>query len=216
MNTGTRGVDLAVPIGARDHVRGAARAPLTLVQYGDYECRDCGRAYSIVKAVRQRFGSKLRFVFRNFPITDLHPHAEVAAEVAEAAATHGKFWEMHDVLFENQHALGRQDLIAYITELGVDISISELRERVYLPRIVEDVTSGQESGLDGTPAFFINGARFEGTWDESNLVAALSADCPSYAWSRSAAEREQRDRERRHGHARRAFSIIAGLGRRQV
>src|SRR4051812_9133083 len=173
----THGPHLTLPVGPRDHIQGGEHATITLVEYGDYECPHCGRAYPIVKAVQKHFGNKLRFVFRNFPLNQLHPHAEGAAETAEAAASEGKFWEMHDTLFENQGALEFDDLIVYATNLGLDVArvASELEGRVHLPRVKEDFNSGVRSGVNGTPTFFINGARFDGAWDEAGLIAALSA-----------------------------------------
>ncbi|MDB4957184.1 MAG: Periplasmic thiol:disulfide interchange protein DsbA [Myxococcales bacterium] len=170
------GFHLTLAVGARDHIQGSSHAALTLVEYGDYECPHCGRAYPIVKAVQKRLGNKLRFVFRNFPLVTMHPHAEAAAEISEAAAGEGKFWEMHDALFENQGALEIDDLIVYATNLGLDVGrvASELERRVHLPKVREDVTSGSHSGVNGTPTFFINGVRFEGNWDEEGLLAALS------------------------------------------
>ena len=173
----TRGPHLTLPVGPRDHSQGGEHATITLVEYGDYECPHCGSAYPIVKAVQKHFGKKLRFVFRNFPLNEAHPHAEAAAEMAEAAAGEGKFWEMHDMIFENQGALEIDDLVVYATNLGLDVKrvASELERRVHLPRVKEDFSSGVRSGVNGTPTFFINGARFDGNWDEPGLIAALSA-----------------------------------------
>jgi protein-disulfide isomerase len=168
---------LTLPVGPRDHVQGGEHATITLVEYGDYECPHCGTAYGIVKAVQKHFGKKLRFVFRNFPLNESHPHAEAAAETAEAAASEGKFWDMHDTLFENQQALEFDDLVVYATNLGLDVKrvASELERRVHLSRVKEDFTSGARSGVNGTPTFFINGARFDGAWDEAGLIAALAS-----------------------------------------
>jgi protein-disulfide isomerase len=159
----------------RDHAQGPAGAKLTLVEYGDYECPHCGRAYPIVKAVQKRLGTQLRFVFRNFPLSNAHPNAEAAAEAAEAAAVQGKFWEMHDLLFEHQDALERPDLLRYAADLGLDAKrfASELVGAVHRPRVQEDFRGGVRSGVNGTPTFFINGARFDGAWDEAGLLAAL-------------------------------------------
>jgi protein-disulfide isomerase len=168
---------LTLPVGPRDHVQGGEHATITLVEYGDYECPHCGRAYPIVQAVQKHFGKKLRFVFRNFPLNESHPHAEIAAETAEAAAAQGKFWEMHDMLFENQGALEPDDLVVYATNIGLDVTqyVTELKGRAHLPRVKEDFSSGARSGVNGTPTFFINGTRFDGNWDEAGLIAALSA-----------------------------------------
>ena len=167
---------LAVPINEeRDHVRGPRAAPVTLVEYGDYECQYCGRGHYVVKDLERRAGNLMRFVFRNFPLTTLHPHAERAAEAAEAAGAQGKFWEMHDLLFENQQALEDEDLMEYAALVGLDIPrfVREMREGRYLSRIREDFLSGARSGVNGTPTFFINGVRHDGPWDLAILMAAV-------------------------------------------
>ena len=169
------GGQLTLPVGERDHVRGPSNAPVTLVEYGDYECPHCGRAYPIVKAVQARLGKELRFVFRNFPLRESHPHAQRAAESAEAAGAQGKFWEMHDRLFERQFALDDEYLIEYAGDLGLDVERfrAELVGRVHEPRVREDFRSGVRSGVNGTPTFFINGVRHDGAWDLEPLVEAL-------------------------------------------
>ena len=171
------GPQLKPPVSDHDHAQGPADAKVTLVEYGDYECPHCGRAHPIVKAVQKRLGSRLRFVFRNFPLNNAHPHAQAAAEAAEAAGAQGRFWEMHDVIFENQDALETDDLRRYAEELGLDVDrfASELDRGVYADRVRRDFTSGVRSGVNGTPTFFINGARFDGSWDEPGLLAALQA-----------------------------------------
>jgi protein-disulfide isomerase len=168
---------LTLPVGARDHAEGPASAPVTLVEYGDYECPHCGRAYPIVKEVQRRLGSALRFVFRNFPLSESHPHAEHAAEAAEGAAAHGKFWEMHDTLFEHQQALDDTHLVGYATRLGLDAKAfdKELRTHAHKSRVREDFMSGVRSGVNGTPTFFINGVRFDDSWDPDTLTDALAA-----------------------------------------
>lgn len=167
---------LTPPVSERDHVAGPADAPITLVEYGDYECPHCGRAYPIVKAVQRSLGSRLRFVFRNFPLTEAHPHAEHAAEAAEAAGAQGKFWEMHDVIFENQDALEDADLVQYAGSLGLDADrvASELAAEVWAKRVREDFRSGVRSGVNGTPTFFLNGLRYDGEWrDEESFIGDL-------------------------------------------
>jgi protein-disulfide isomerase len=167
---------LTVPVSEdRDHVQGPADAAVTLVEYGDYECPYCGAAYPIVKEVQARMGERLRFVFRNFPITTSHPHAEQAAEAAEAAASQERFWEMHDVLFENQRRLGDPDLHAYAEELGLDVERfdKDLAEHVHTPRVREDFMSGVRSGVNGTPTFYINGVRHDDSYEVDTLLAAL-------------------------------------------
>ncbi|HEY3208733.1 MAG TPA: DsbA family protein, partial [Actinomycetota bacterium] len=159
----------------RDHIQGPADAPVTLVQYGDYECPYCGAAYPIIKEVQARMGGRLRFVFRNFPITTSHPHAEQAAEAAEAAASQGKFWPMHDLLYENQKSLREQDLRVYAEQLGLDVELfdKELAEHVHADRVHEDFMSGVRSGVNGTPTFYINGARHYDSYEIQTLLAAL-------------------------------------------
>lgn len=166
---------LTLPVGERDHTLGPKDAPVTLVEYGDYECPHCGRAYPIVKDVRRRLGSRLRFVFRNFPLRESHPHAQHAAEAAEVAGAQGKFWEMHDRLFERQFALDDEYLGEYAGDLGLDVARfrRELAARTYEPRVREDFRSGVTSGVNGTPTFFINGARHDAGWEVEPLVAAL-------------------------------------------
>ena len=168
---------LTLPVGPRDHAQGPADAPVTLVEYGDYECPHCGRAYPIVKEVQRRMGSTLRFVFRNFPLSESHPHAQHAAEAAEAAAAQDRFWEMHDSLFEHQRALDDRHLVGYATALGLDAAAFEqnLRAHTYKARVREDFVSGVRSGVNGTPTFFINGVRFDDSWDPDTLTEALTA-----------------------------------------
>jgi len=168
---------LAMPVGPRDHAQGPADAPVTLVEYGDYECPHCGRAYSIVKEVQRRLGSKLRFVFRNFPLRESHLHAEHAAEAAEGAAAPGRFWEMHDMLFEHQGALDDAHLVGYAANVGLDAKVfeRELRDHAHKDRVREDFMSGVRSGVNGTPSFFINGVRFDDGWDADTLTKALKA-----------------------------------------
>jgi protein-disulfide isomerase len=160
----------------RDHIQGPADAAVTLVEYGDYECPYCGAAYPIVKEVQSRMGEGLRFVFRNFPITTSHPHAEHAAEAAEAAATQGRFWEMHDALYENQRRLGDADLRGYAESLGLDVAQfeKELSEHAHAARVREDFMSGVRSGVNGTPTFFINGVRHDDSYELEALLGALS------------------------------------------
>lgn len=167
---------LTMPVNEdRDHIQGPADAAVTLIEYGDYECPYCGAAYPIVKEVQARMGERLRFVFRNFPITTAHPHAEQAAEAAEAAATQGSFWEMHDLLYENQKRLENEDLSGYAEQLGLDVGRfdTELSEHVHADRVHEDFLSGVRSGVNGTPTFYINGSRHDDSYDEETLVAAL-------------------------------------------
>jgi protein-disulfide isomerase len=167
---------LTIPVSEdRDHIQGPADAPVTLVEYGDYQCPYCGAAYPIIKEVQARSGDGLRFVFRNFPISTSHPRAEQAAEAAEAAATQGKFWEMHDLLYENQDRLGDDDLHANAEQLELDVDRfdRELGEHTHAERVHEDFMSGVRSGVNGTPTFYVNGMRHDGPYDLETLLSVL-------------------------------------------
>jgi protein-disulfide isomerase len=169
---------LRVPVGAEDHVHGDADAPLALVEYGDYECPHCGHAYPIVKKVQKHYGKRLRFVFRNFPLSESHPHAESAAETAEFAGAHGKFWEMHDELFENQEQLGGPLYLEIAKKLGLDTAAlrKSLEAREYATRVRADFSGGARSGVNGTPTFFINGRRHDASHAYEDLIEALDAE----------------------------------------
>ena len=166
---------LAVPVSEHDHTQGPASAPVTLVEYGDYECPYCGQAYGIVKEVQRRLGDRLRFVFRNFPLTNAHPHAAHAAEAAEAAAAQGKFWEMHDYLYQHQRALDDPHLLQAAEHVGLDVARfrQEMEAHTHAARVREDFMSGVRSDVNGTPSFFINGVRHDESYDLETLLAAL-------------------------------------------
>jgi protein-disulfide isomerase len=167
---------LTVPVDEhRDHVDGPGNAQVTLVEYGDYECPYCGEAYPIVKDIQARMGQRLRFVFRNFPISTSHPHAEHAAEAAEAAASQGRFWEMHDRLYEHQERLGDEDLHAHAGAIGLELELfdKEMAEHVHATRVHEDFMSGVRSGVNGTPTFYIDGRRHDDSYDPGVLLEAL-------------------------------------------
>jgi protein-disulfide isomerase len=168
---------LTMPVSQRDHIAGPESTPVTLVEYGDYECPHCGAAYPIVKEIQRRMGDRLRFVFRNFPLSQIHPHAEHAALAAETAGTQNHFWEMHDWLFEHQTHLGDRQLVRAAAALGLDEARfeREIAARTYEPRVREDFMSGVRSGVNGTPTFFINGTRHDESWDLETLLAALEA-----------------------------------------
>ncbi|HUL50030.1 MAG TPA: DsbA family protein [Gemmatimonadales bacterium] len=168
---------LIEPVSVEDHSLGPMDAPVTLVEYGDFECPFCREAYPIAKEIRQRFGSRLRFVWRNFPLKKVHEHAEHAAEVSESAAAQGKFWPMHDRLFERQFALDDEYLIEYAAELGLDAArvARELEAGTYADKVRASFIGGIKSGVNKTPTFFINGERYDGKWDLENLAAALHA-----------------------------------------
>jgi protein-disulfide isomerase len=170
---------LISPVGPDDHVRGPADAPITLVEYGDYECPRCALAHVVLQQVFEDIGEQVRFVFRNSPVADAHPHAWAAAEAAESVGARGgddAFWTMHDVLFENQDALQHDDLIEYAAAAGVDpIAVADdLSSGARRERVQRDVASGRKSGVRETPTFFVNGRRFEGDWtDPAALTDAL-------------------------------------------
>ncbi|MBV8137655.1 MAG: thioredoxin domain-containing protein [Deltaproteobacteria bacterium] len=167
---------LILPVSERDHISGPASAPVTLVEYGDYECPYCGLANPIVDQIRRELGDQLRFVFRNFPLTEVHPHSEHAAEIAEAAGAHHKFWEMHDLLYARQQELDDQHLAEYLAQLGVPASEVKLAlaQHAYADRLREDFMSGVRSGVNGTPTFFINGLRHDGSYERDELLAAIA------------------------------------------
>jgi protein-disulfide isomerase len=176
MNLTTWEAMLTLPISpGRDHIRGPVDAPVTLLEYGDYECPYCGLAHPIVRAVEQEMAGALRFVFRHFPLTTVHPHAELAAEAAEAAGAQRKFWAMHDMLYENQQQLDPPRLLVYAETLGLDLKRfgSDLGQHVHASKVREDFLSGVRSGVNGTPSFFINGVRHDGPWDFATLLAAV-------------------------------------------
>jgi protein-disulfide isomerase len=171
---------LTLPIGGRDHIQGPIEAPIALLEYGDYECPYCGDAHPVVKAIQERLGDRLCFAFRNFPLVNAHPHAEHAAEAAEAAGVQGKFWEMHDTLYENQTALDDEDLAQYAADLRLDARrlINEVVADAHVARVREDFRSGARGGVNGTPTFFINGVRYDGAPDVDTLFAALTQHHP--------------------------------------
>ncbi len=169
---------LTQPVSARDHAEGPGDAPLTLVEYGDYQCPYCGATYPVVQRLQRTLGKKLRFVFRNFPLTQAHPYALIAAEAAEAAALQGKFWEMHDLLFEKQHLLKPEVIPSWAKSIGLNFEQFEndIKQGVVEKRIKEDRQSGIRSGVNGTPTFFINGTRYDGSPDYASLLAALESE----------------------------------------
>jgi protein-disulfide isomerase len=166
---------LVVPVGDGDHVQGAADSPLTLVEYGDFECPHCAKAHPAVQEIQRRLGPELRFVFRNFPLGRLHPHAQQAAEAAESAGAQGRFWEMHDRLFESLFALETADLVGYARDLGLDVARfeAELAQGTYRALVRESFLSGARSGVNGTPTFYINGARYNGEPTVEGLLEGL-------------------------------------------
>jgi protein-disulfide isomerase len=168
---------MAAPVGPRDHIQGQAAAAVTFVEYGDYECPYTRAAYPIVKDLQRRAGAQVRFVFRSFPLTTVHPHAQHAAEAAEAADAQGRFWEMYQSLFERQDLLTDDALFAYAESLDLDTTrfARELRQHIHAARVREDIAGGIESGVNGTPTFFINGVRHDAPYDLETLLRAVNA-----------------------------------------
>jgi protein-disulfide isomerase len=166
---------LTPPLSDRDHVLGPANAPVTLVEYGDFECPYCGMAHPIVHSILRQLGDELLFAFRQFPFIRIHPHAEHAAEMAEVAGARGKFWLMHDLLYKSQEALDDRSLVSYAARIGIDPerAAAALLSHRFADRVREDFVSGVRSGVNGTPTFFINGVRHDGSWDEASLLSAL-------------------------------------------
>ena len=165
------------PIKDSDHADGPADAPVTLVEYGDYQCPDCGRAEPILREVRERMGDRLRFVFRNFPLMDIHPFALGAAVAGEVAAAQDAFWPMHDLLLQNQRALDRDDLVGYAGRLGLDVD--EFREaldsRALQDKIRQQASEGEKDGVSATPTLFLNGQSYDGPMDADAIIAAAGA-----------------------------------------
>jgi Na+/H+ antiporter NhaA len=182
-----------------DHIRGPVDALVTLVEYGDFECPHCGRAAPVIRQLLDQFDGQLRFVFRHLPLVDVHPNAALAAEAAEAAGAQGRFWEMHDLLFEHQRALTLPDLVGYAAALGLDSGAFEeaLHSGVHSARVGQDVNSAEEAGVAGTPSFFVNGVRHRGTADVTSLESSISQASRMARLRRDRAERLARRRRGR-------------------
>jgi protein-disulfide isomerase len=166
---------LTVPINERDHLHGSPDAPVVLVEYADFECPYCAAAYGVLKKLEKDLPDTLAVVFRQFPLVNVHPHAQLAAEAAEAAGAQGRFWRMHDVLFEHQDALAPADLMKYATALHLDGKrfASDLSGHAFLAKVEDDMKGGLQSGVQGTPTFFINGVLYQGGHDEASLLASI-------------------------------------------
>jgi protein-disulfide isomerase len=177
-------IKLTLPVNeSRDHIQGPVNAPITLVEYGDYECPYCGQAYLIIKEIQERLGSKLCFVFRNFPLTKVRPHAYKAALAAETAAAQGKFWEMYDYLFKHGQVVTDDNLRQSAAKLGLNVARfdREFLDRTYSSHVDEDIQSGKSSGVKSTPTFFINGDRYNSAWDLDTLLSALD-EASVFSW----------------------------------
>lgn len=158
-----------------DHMDGNMNSALELVEYGDYECPYCGRAYPIIKSIQQKLGADLKFVFRNFPLSKSHPHAFTAAVATEAAGQQGKFWEMHDILFENQRSLEDESIIRFAQFIGLDMKrfAHDIQQKAHVDKVQNDFESGMRSGVNRTPTFFINGNKYDGDWEGEALLQYL-------------------------------------------
>jgi len=168
---------LRPPVSDKDHMQGNKHAAIELVEYGDYQCPYCGQAYPIIKAIQDAFATHLKFIFRNFPLSEIHPQAKIAAVASEAAGKQGKFWEMHDIIFENQNRIHSSDLIGYARLIGLDAKQFEndLTSDELAEKVEADFESGLRSGVNGTPTFFINGEKYNESWDEYTLETYLKS-----------------------------------------
>jgi protein-disulfide isomerase len=178
MNQHPGSIMLAVPVSHLDHILGAETARVTLVEYGDFECPNCGQAYPAVKILLRHFGERLRFVFRHFPLREVHPHAELAAEAAEAAGAQRKFWRMHDLLFENQLHLKAGNVRRYAEDSDLDLERYdyEMNDHVYLQRVHEHIDGGVRSRVRATPTFFVNGVFHDVSFGLEHLQQAIEAE----------------------------------------
>jgi protein-disulfide isomerase len=166
---------LTPPVNEKDHVQGDAHAAIELVEYGDYQCPHCGRAYPIIKRIQKKMGKDLKFIFRNFPLSEMHPQAFTAAVATEAAARQNAFWEMHDIVFEHQDDLEPAGLVSYAKHLKLDMAkfLKDMEDNQLVEKVESDFDSGVRSGVNGTPTFFINGHRYDGTWEETQFLEYL-------------------------------------------
>lgn len=171
-------IQLIPAVNSKDNISGNPNAILELVEYGDYECPYCGRAYPIIKEIQRRLDSELKFVFRNFPLSHIHPHAFSAAVATEAAARQGKFWEMHDIIFEHQKTLGPGNIFVYAASIGLDIDRfkNDISQSDLTAKVEDDFESGVRSGDNGTPSFFVNGRKFNGDWGTHQLFDYLQCE----------------------------------------
>ena len=166
---------LLLPIRSEDHGHGSEDAPFTLVEYGDYECPDCGRLYMVLRDLQKDIASRLRVVFRHYPLSGIHHHAQQAAEAAEAAGAQGKFWEMHNLLFDRQDALHTKDLIRYAGDLLLDVEQfrNDLKNQTYRDKVRADFIAGVQNGVYRTPGLFLNSVRYDDPWDSDSLRTLL-------------------------------------------
>ena len=159
----------------KDHIQGNVNAPVELIEYGDYECPYCKEAFYAVKKIQQELGDNLKFIFRNFPLVEMHPYALHAAIAAEVAGAHGKFWEMNDLLYENQDNLEDSDLLKYAKDLNINGFSEDFEKYDFYKKIENDYNSGIEKGVQGTPAFFVNGKMYESNWMTDEFIHYLKS-----------------------------------------
>lgn len=168
---------LRLPVNEKDHAVGPMKAPIVIVEYGDYQCPHCARAYPIMERLKKRLGEELLFVYRHFPMAETHPDAPIAARAAEAAGRQGRFWETHALLFENQNALDSDSLVGYAESLDLDMErwLLDMDSDAIEAKVEEDFKSGVRSGANGTPTFFVNGNRYDGDWSYEPFLEALTS-----------------------------------------
>jgi len=166
-----------IKVSSLDHIRGNNNAPIELIEYGDFQCLYCGQAYLIIKNIQKKLGKNLKFVFRHFPLEEIHPNALHAAIAVETAAIHGKFWEMHDILFENQDNLDDSHIIRYAEKIGLNLKVfeKEFGSQSTIDKVEYDIGSGNRSCIQKTPTFFINGSLFLGNWRDASLEECLQS-----------------------------------------
>jgi len=169
--------NLKPAVSKQDHVQGNSNAAIELVEYGDYQCPHCGRAYGMIKYVQQKMGDDLKFIFRNFPLSEMHPDAAAAAIAAEAAGLQNKYWEMHDILFENQVNLEPEALFVYAKKIGLNLPKfkEDIQSDALSAKVEADLESGVRSGVNGTPSFFVNGKKYDGDWEGREFTRYLKA-----------------------------------------
>ena len=173
-------MSLRTPVSANDHVQGNVHAAIELVEYGDYQCPHCARAYPIIKRLQAQMGDRMKFIFRNFPLAEIHPQAFIAAVAAEASGKQQKFWEMHDIIFENRDQLEVEYLFAYAARIGLDLEQfkDDIQQDVFAAKVESDFESGVRSGVNGTPTFFINGKKYTGSWEGDDLLNYFEKNYP--------------------------------------
>jgi protein-disulfide isomerase len=178
---------LKPPVSDQDHIKGKMDAPVVLVEYGDFQCPHCGAAHPMIKEIEKKFNDRMAFVFRHFPLSEVHPDAQSAAVAAEAAANQRKFWQMHDLIFENQANLSPNALLRMAETLNLNLKIfqQDIRDPKLFEKVEANFESGIISGVNGTPSFYINGVKYEGPYEFQSLVHAIDHAIPGNKTVRS-------------------------------